>query len=202
MIWLWIAIIVVVLLMVVIALVLYPKLSIIVKYKNGNVLVILKTFLFRVTFDEKFLQRFLRKKEGGKKTEKEKANKETVDGFFAKIEKLKTQYLEVKELVDTILRYTGSRVEISDIFIRTRFGCGDAAATGMAYGAIWVLIGNLYAFLCRFVNTRFPQVELIPDYNGRVFEIEGEGIIKIRPVHIIGCVLKIAKLKAEKASKK
>ena len=114
---------------------------------------------------------------------------------MGKIEKAKRQYNDVKDIVEIVLDYAGDKVEFSDIYIRSRFGTGDAAHTGMICGAIWTLIGNVYAFLCRFLNLEFPEVDLVPAFNEKVFEIEGEGIIRIRLVHIIMCGFKFIHLR-------
>ncbi len=189
-------VIVLLLLIAILGLLLYPKLNIIIEYRGGKVKLIFRSLLFKFTLDNEKLRNF-----GGNKTKNKdtkdgakKPDEKSVDGFFAKVEKLKAQYQEVQEIVNAIFDYTGSRAEVTDIFIRCTFGTGDAAQTGMAYGAIWTLIGNVYAFLCRYVRIEFPQVELAPVYNQKTFEIEAEGIIKIRTVHIILAGLKVLRL--------
>lgn len=166
-------------------LLLYPKLNIIIEYRGGKVKMIFKSLLFKFTLDNEKLKNF-----GGNKTKEEKS----VDIFFAKVEKVKTQYQEVKEIINAVFDYAGSRAEVTDIFIHCSFGTGDAAHTGMAYGAIWTLIGNVYAYLCRYIKIEFPQVELSPVYNEKTFEINAEGIIKMRTVHIILAGLRVLRL--------
>lgn len=160
---------------------LFHKLSIFVEYRNKKIKLVFKTSLFRYILDDERLKRL------SKKDKKADANdgKSEEDKFFGKVQKIKGKYTEAKEIIDTVLDCAGDRVEFSDIFIRAEFGTGDAASTGILYGAIWTLIGNVYAFLCRFFNIKFPEVELVPDFNQKTFEIEAEGIIKIRIVHII-----------------
>lgn len=179
-------------------LLLYPKLNIIIEYRGGKLKLIFRSLLFKITLDDEKLKKFSDKKDNDKV---DKANKKAdvpedkaVDGFFAKVERFKGQYHEVKEIIEAVLDYAGSRAEVTDIFVRCSFGTGDAAQTGMAYGAIWTLIGNVYAFLCRFVRIEFPQVELAPAYNEKKFEIEAEGIIKMRTVHIILAGLRVLSL--------
>ncbi len=198
MIWLWVFIIAVFLFSALMTMLLCSRLSVIISYRDGKVSAVLKSFLFRITLDEKFISRFGKKKKQKTNDKKPKSEEKNVEGFFAKIKRLKKQYDEVKGLIDEILRYAGSRVEFSDIYIRSAFGTGDAATTGMAYGAAWALVGNVYGYLCKFVNVKFPTVELLPDYNEKKFKIEAQGIIKIRIVHIIGCIIKLAKIKASK----
>ncbi len=170
-------------------LLLYPKLNIIIEYRCGKVKMTFKSLLFKFTLDNEKLKNF-----GGKKTNNKAQNDKSVENFFAKIEKLKAQYQEVKEVVNAVFDYAGQRAEFTDIFIRCSFGTGEAAQTGMAYGAIWILIGNIYTYLCRYIRIEFPQVELAPSYNKKTFEIEGEGIIKMRTVHIILAGIRVLRL--------
>lgn len=177
-------------------LLLYPKLNIIIEYHGGKVKMVFKSLLFKFTFDNERLKKF-----GGKKKKKDdgiksgfQSGERSVDGFLAKLDKVKTQYSEVKEIVEAVFDYAGRRAEISDVYVRCSFGTGDAAQTGIAYGAIWTLIGNIYAFLCRYIRMEFPQVELIPAFNEKTFEIEAEGIIKMRTVHIILAGLRVLRL--------
>lgn len=176
-------------------LLLYPKLNIIIEYRGGKLKVFFKSILFRYTLDDEKLKSFSGKSKGGGKNEKsasrelEEDKEKTAEGFFAKLEKAKTQFFEVREIVETVFQSSGHRVEFSNIYIRSKFGTGDAAHTGMAYGAVWTIIGNVYAFLCRFFKIEFPEVELIPAFNETIFEIEAEGIIKMRLVHIISAAL-------------
>ncbi len=165
----------------------FSKLSIIIEYRKGKLKITFKSKLFRYTLDDKRLKSLSESK--GRKTEQSDGSQQSVEGFLGKVEKLKRQYQEFRDVIDAVLDYAGDRTEFSDIFVSARFGTGDAAYTGMIYGAIWSVIGNAYAFLCRFFRIEFPEVELVPEFNEKVFEIEAEGIIKIRLAHIITAIL-------------
>ena len=180
----------------VLLLLLYPKLNIIIEYRGGKVKLIFRSLLFKFTLDNERLKNF-----GGKKVKNDTVNtpintvgNKSVDSFFAKVKKAKEQYQEVKEVINAIFDHVGRRAEVADIFIRCSFGTGDAAYTGMAYGAMWTLISNIYAYLCRYIKIEFPQVELVPLYNEKTFELEAEGIIKMRTVHIILAGLRVLRL--------
>ncbi len=170
---------------------LFHKLNIIIEYRNGKLKIIFRTLFFKYTLDDDRLRNFRKNKDTNKTF---KNGEMTAETFWGKIEKAKRQYNDVKDVVEAVLDYAGDKVEFSDIYIRSRFGTGDAAHTGMICGAIWTLIGNVYAFLCRFLNMEFPEVDLIPCFNEKVFEIEAEGIIRIRLVHIIMCGFKFLHL--------
>ncbi len=187
----WFGIIVFVILALLLCL-LFHKLNIIIEYRNGKLKIIFRTLFFKYTLDDDRLRNFRKNKDTNKTSQNGEMTAET---FWGKIEKAKRQYNDVKDVVETVLDYAGDKVEFSDIYIRSRFGTGDAAHTGIICGAIWTLIGNVYAFLCRFLNIEFPEVDLIPCFNEKAFEIEAEGIIRIRLVHIIMCGFKFLHLR-------
>lgn len=196
------------------AAVLLPEMKIITEYRNGKWKIAFRSLLFRFTFDSDKLQRLAekrRKKEtprnrndGGAdadKTEPHGTETKTADGeaqvggedkeksesdsFFGKILELKKSWQEQKSVIDAFVRSTKHKIRFSDIYVRVRYGTGDAAATGMIYGAVWSLVGTVYAFLCRSFYIGFPDIELEPVYDKKVFSCEAEGIITVRPVHII-----------------
>ena len=203
----WI-VIVLCLIFAIIALLLYNKIKIIIEYRNGKAKIIFKSLFLKFTIDEKRLNKLSSGsgQQGGKKKKKaEQSVKEeelTAEGFFEKIEGFRKTVLLVKEVVAAVFGYTGDKAEIVDIMIKSRFGTGDAGKTGMICGAFWTLLGNTYAFLCRFFKVEFPDVQLEPDFEKKIFEIEARGIIKIRPVHIITATIRgfkvYDKLKNEK----
>lgn len=192
----------------IIALLLYNKIKIIIEYRNGKTKIIFKSLFLKFTIDEKRLNKLSSGsgQQGGKKKKKaEQSVKEeelTAEGFFEKVEGFRKTVLLVKEVVAAVFGYTGDKAEIVDIMIKSRFGTGDAGKTGMICGAFWTLLGNTYAFLCRFFKVEFPDVQLEPDFEKKIFEIEARGIIKIRPVHIITATIRgfkvYDKLKNEK----
>lgn len=179
-----------------IALLLYNRVKIIIEYQNGKLKIIFKALFLKFTLDEKRLNKLSseskrKSDEKAKKTDNSEKNDElTVEGFLEKIEKFKRTFLSVREVITTVFDYAGDKVEFVDIMVKSRFGTGDAGKTGMICGAFWALLGNAYAFLCRFFRLDFPDVQLDPDFEKKVFEIEACGIIKIRPVHIITAAIR------------
>jgi len=178
---------------------LIPKLKIIIEYRNGETTVIVRGFFFKYNLSGKRLSK-MAKKDGalqkGKKQQSKAKNthEETAEGFFEKVEHVKNSLIEVKDVLVDVLGYLAPRAEISDISVKSRFGTGDAAKTGMICGAFWALSGNVYAFLCRFFNIEFPDIQLEPLFEQKYFEVEARGIIKIRLVHIITALMRSSKV--------
>lgn len=179
-----------------IALLLYNRVKIIVEYRNGKLKIIFKSLFLKFTLDEKRLNTLSSdsKRKNGEKTKKtdnsEKSEELTAEGFLEKVENFRKTFVLVRDVITTVFGYAGDKVEFVDIMVKSRFGTGDAGKTGMICGVFWSLLGNVYAFLCRFFRLDFPDVQLEPDFEKKVFEIDVRGIIKIRPVHIITAAIR------------
>lgn len=181
------------LILVIIAVLLFSPLRINAEYRDGKVKLIFRCAFVKFTLDTSKL----RKK---KKTEKQKQNsakaEDTVkeaDGF-SKFDGFKSELAVTGAIIAEAFELVKNRVRFSDIYLRLRYGTGDAAGTGILYGGIWILVGNIYAFLCRYFYVEFPTVELDPVFNEKAFEIEVQGIIKTRLVHIIIAAFRSLKL--------
>lgn len=157
---------------------LYSPLKITVEYRNQKLSIEFRCrFLKWRTKDSR-----LKKKKTDEPASKDKGN---MPGVLERLTTFRKSYDGVKDIVDEVLDLVKNRAQFSGIFVRVRYGTGEAAITGMIYGAIWALVGNVYSFLCRFFRIEFPVVELEPVFGGKAFEIEAEGIITTKLVHII-----------------
>lgn len=185
MIWLWIGL---VLLFAVICGFMFAPLNVRIHYLNKTTLVNVKCLFISYTY---------RKKE---KKKEEKPADTPKPGVLERINSVKKGYEEIKDVISEVVEFTHNHVEIRDIYIRVKYGTGDAAITGIIYGGIWALVGNIYSTVCRHWKVQFPRLELEPIFGGKAFEVEAEGIIKTRLVHIITTAIR--SLKIYKNSKK
>ncbi len=177
--------------------ILFTDTKLILKYRDGNLAIIIKNTFLRIKINPQRLAEF-RKKEN-KNDKKDEATEE--NGIFKKIEELKSKYNKSKEMIEVFAECMKYKISFSEIHIYVQYGTGNAATTGMAYGAIWTLIGNVYSYLCRHFSITFPDVVLDADFNGKpVFKADIEGIIKLKFVHII--IATIRSLKIYKKHKK
>ncbi|MBE7032319.1 MAG: DUF2953 domain-containing protein [Ruminococcaceae bacterium] len=177
-----------------ITLLLFSPLKIIVEYRDKKVKLIFRCAFLKFTVKDSAF----RKKEKTAKSNNKKTDDAPNDGA-SRIKKMQTGFDSAKDALDEILDLVKHRARFSDIYVRLRYGTGDAANTGILYGAIWSLTGNVYAYLCRHFYVEFPTVELEPQFDKTAFEIEAQGIITTRLVHIIKCVIKLLpKLRAGK----
>ena len=166
------------------AVLLFSPLKINAEYRNRKLRLTFQCAFIRFSISDSAF----RKK---RKNKKDKPQKDVRMEKPSEFEKLKNKYGGAKAVLTEIIKNAENRVRFSDIYIRIRYGTGDASSTGILYGGIWSLVGNAYAYLCRHFYIQFPNVELEPVFDGKAFEIELQGIITTRLVHIIICVLKL-----------
>ena len=186
---------VVLLILVFLTVFLFSPLKILAEYRESKLKLVFKCLFVKFTIDD---SRFGRKKDKGQNTDEKK----TPDNAFGRLKDFKENYGNVKMILGEILNLVRNKAEFSGIYVRVRYGTGEAAITGMIYGAIWALLGNVYSFLCRFFRIEFPKLELEPVFGDTAFEIECEGIITTKPVHIITAVLSSAKIYKEHKKEK
>lgn len=94
-------------------------------------------------------------------------------------------YSQALSLIKTFLSKMRRRITAENIRIVLDFGTGDAAHTGMVYGAIWSLTGSIYPRIDQYIVAEFPTLDITPDFYEKRFDIKFKSIIKVRPVHII-----------------
>lgn len=188
MIYLWI---VLALLLAALAALLFMKAKVVLEYNNGYFRIIFRSGLIRVSVDSKTVERLsAKRKAAGTKKKTEKEEKDPHEKFFDKVDRIKEKYLALRTVADIFLRCVRYKISFSGIYIRVKYGTGEAASTGMLYGAVWALIGSVYSFICRYFYISFPEVDMEPDFNRKIFEPELKGIITARPVHIIIAVIR------------
>ncbi len=167
---------------------LFAPLKIDIEYRNNKLKITVKCLFVKVTLDR---EEFARKKTG----QASKSNPQTNEkiGVIEKLKNLKKGFDEIRFILHDVFEHMRGKIEFSGVYVRVKYGTGDAAITGMIYGAIWSFIGSVYGFLCRFFRIKFPKVELEPQFGGKAFEIEAEGIITTRLVHIIIAAIRSGK---------
>ncbi len=181
-------------LLAIVVLLLFSPLKIVVQYHEKKIKLIFRCAFLRFSVKDSAF----RKKNKSEKPEKKPAENAQKDGV-SRIKKMQSGFDSAKDALDEILDLVKNRAKFSDIYVRLCYGTGDAANTGIMYGAVWAFVGNVYAYLCRHFYVEFPTVELEPQFDRTAFEIEAQGIITTRLVHIIKCVLKLLpKLRAGK----
>jgi hypothetical protein len=83
------------------------------------------------------------------------------------------------------LKYITSKTRISRFYLKLCFGTGDAAATGIIYGAAWIVIGNMLTFVNSFLKLNKPRIVIVPLFSGVQLAMDFNCIISIKFGHII-----------------
>ncbi len=182
---LWIILGILFLALLVLGFTLLSKSKVYISYKEDKLKVRFQNGLLRYTLKEKGKKD---KKEVKKK--KEEPSKESIE---KEVKKKKKKLSDPASFLWTLLREMRYRVEVVKVKIKVDYGTGDPADTGFLYGVIWAAIGNLYQLFNQYLIFDFPEAEVNPDFENKVFKTEFEGIIRVRLVHIIIALLKTIK---------
>jgi hypothetical protein len=85
------------------------------------------------------------------------------------------------------LTHTARKTKLTGFRWETQMGFEDAAATGMAVGALWTLKGLFSSTLYRLAgkHENLPRLEINPVFNQKIFNTEIDCIFVLRPGHII-----------------
>lgn len=173
------------------------KTRIIISYKNNELKIKIANGLFFYTLRNKD------KPKEEKETEKaEIENKEADSGsenasekekITKKVGGIKSKLTSKTSFIFSLVKNMRYKIEVVRMSLFVEYGTGDPADTGILYGVIWAAIGNVYQLFNRYLVFDFPEVELKPDFENKVFNLRFEGIIRARLVHIIIALVKSAK---------
>ncbi len=195
--------VIIVLIITLIAIVLLVPLTIEVEYKK-NVTenkVTAKVKYMGITID--LLKRQPNQKHKADKPQKE-AKKLSFSEVKQAIEKGSDIFSEIREDIVHILEYLSRRaVRVNLIKLHIVFGFDDAMYTGMMTGLLNGVAYNVLGLLHHHLTIQKWDVVIQPDFYTARFDIETQGILKIKNVHIMYIGVKMLKLyfKARKNSR-
>ncbi len=93
-----------------------------------------------------------------------------------------------------VIQYIIEKIKFDSLKLDSKFGIGDAALTGIAYGTLWTIIGVFLNALFSNKDIKNLSVNLYPDFNETILEIDFFCIIKLKIAHIIIAGVKGAKV--------
>ena len=97
-------------------------------------------------------------------------------------------YTELKNIKYTYLLsqdFIQKRLVLEKLNVSIEFGMEDAAKTGIATGAVWGLIYNIFALVTKIFTVNDHNFKVEPDYNNEKFLLSANGILKFKIVNII-----------------
>lgn len=77
------------------------------------------------------------------------------------------------------------------LFLDVRFGLDDAAATGIAAGAVWAAAYNVIAFLSSVIRISEPEVNITPLFDDELIEAKAQCILSFTVANIISILISI-----------
>lgn len=170
-----------------IAIFLFLKISVNFKFNNEiKEELKIRVYLYnkKIGFDIKKKQ----KKEKDKKLEKNSNKKEKgtilerLYNLYTELQKMKYTYILSKE-------FLRKRLVLKNIEANVDFGLSDAAKTGIATGAVWTFIYNVFGFITRIFTVENHKFNVKPDYNNEKFFVSIDGILTFRIANIISIAL-------------
>ncbi len=197
--------IVLLILILILFLVLFLKAKIILRYEDKKFQISFKILFLKLKFD-------LNRNKGKEKEKqpKQRASNEEIsnDKIGKKLSDFREKYEKYKDFVEFTLSHLRYKIGFEKWKIRIELGTGDAASTGIAQGMIWATAGTVHGFLAQYFDfkstkiynnrqkytTNFPEIDIIPHYNERCFDIKAGGIIYTRLVHIIPIIIRLLKI--------
>ncbi|MBC7766334.1 MAG: DUF2953 domain-containing protein, partial [Hyphomonadaceae bacterium] len=108
-----------------------------------------------------------------------------LEGFIAQGKHFLSVFEQHKGGVKHAFAYLKKHLRMRTLIFELHYGTGDAAYTGVSYGLIWAVLGNVYAQLDRLLIIQHPKITIKPDFQNLRFEIQAQCIISFRLIHII-----------------
>jgi hypothetical protein len=126
-----------------------------------------------------------------KKAKQKKEKKiETQDTVMKKFLDLRNEFTRKKNALSLTLSYLKGKIKIYETGIAGKFGLGNAAATGIAYGSLHAFLGVFTGFLGNLLQLeKLPSVNIDLDYDKIVFDIQFLAVIKIKPYHLLNAAI-------------
>lgn len=128
------------------------------------------------------------------KDEKENNNDKNIDEELQReegllrLKKIFYNYHNVKkykETIKAIFKYIFCKIDFNSLRWSSRIGLGDAALTAIVYGAISTIAGTLLNVILNYKDIKKMSVNIYPEFNENILEIDFFCIIKIKIAHII-----------------
>lgn len=127
-----------------------------------------------------------------KKKLKLSQNKQETDiGIIDKIKKYEKTLKILCKVYSKNRWFIRNRINVERLNFHLKFGLGDAAATGIATGAINSVLYWLLAFVNRVGTVKKHYFEVVPVFEGSGFISEARGSISLRMINILTIAVRV-----------
>jgi hypothetical protein len=129
-----------------------------------------------------------------RRTELDKEKKASVEQVWNYIKKLLNFYTSNIDQIN----FMKSKVKINNLYIRTRIGTGDASATALSVGGFYAFFSFLIRHLDEYYHFQKCKLDVLPYFQGSLFDLNLDCIInfKIGNIIITGLKMLTKKVKA------
>lgn len=155
----------------------------------SNFLVILSVSEKKLTVKIKVLHITIRiplEEKKPKKEKKEQKPKESNDSVMKQFLEMRNTFTRIRSALEATLSYLNQKIKVQQIGVVGKFGLGNAALTGMSYGAVEAFSGVVTGLLQHFLQFEQPLYRNIQmDYDNVVFELNFAMILKTKPIYLL-----------------
>ncbi len=120
------------------------------------------------------------------KKAKEENKAEDQESAMKKFLEMRNTFTRIREALGKTLSYLSRKIRIPQLAVMGKFGLGDAALTGMSYGAVEAFTGVVTGFLQHFLVFEKPvYYKLDMDYDNVVFKLQFAMEVKTKPWYLV-----------------
>ena len=159
----------------VVALVLFIPIKCIISYDKERKLAVVRIFGITVYSSEKS------KRKKKKQNVSEKKDDE-------KTFRLRENISDIYDALKIIYRSARNELTIKKLYLSYKFGRGDAAMTGIYAGTVYAVFHGLGTFIYNRFNVKQQKIDILPDFDNNIDELELSIIIKLRVINIVGII--------------
>ena len=122
------------------------------------------------------------KSEKSKEDNKEKSGENENEGFLKKLENIHAKVIKYKYTYLSCREFVKKRFTVENLDLFVEFGLSDAAKTGIATGAVWAAVYNIFAFITRCAVVKKHNFNVNADYSNEKFDVKTDIIVSFRPI--------------------
>ncbi len=125
-----------------------------------------------------------------KKEKKQDVPDETQDSVMKKFLEMRNTFTRIRTALEKTLSYLSQKIKIKELGVMGKFGLGNAALTGMSYGAVEAFAGLVTGFLQHFFKFEKPIYRNVQmEYDSLVFQMNFAMVLKTKPIYLLTAAL-------------
>ncbi|MBQ7950668.1 MAG: DUF2953 domain-containing protein [Clostridia bacterium] len=130
------------------------------------------------------------KKAEDKTEKKPKEINETQDSVMKSFLEMRNTFTRIRTALEKTLSYLCRKIHIKEMGVVGKFGLGNAALTGMSYGAVEAFAGLVTGFLQHFFKFEKPIYRNVQmEYDSLIFQLNFAMVLKTKPIYLLKAAL-------------